>query len=209
MQSEITVEVLCDKETLFSLLKKKGFKYVDLLEINDYYYTHLPATEKISFRELIANSFLIRCLRHKNLKNKRKSTYYTRLVYKKKGFDSDNNVVNEKKIVCELSCTSAANEIFQLSGLLNWCTKPINGYGFYRGKQYIFIQEVEDLGLFLEIEQYPGQSGTEDEILDELVELVNELEIPVGENYHESIAYRIFKTRKKNSVLNFKPNVVI
>jgi len=208
MQSEITVEILVDKENLFDLLQKKGFKHTYNVNINDYYYTHFPIPEAVGFRELISNSFLIRCLRYYDIKGKKKSDSdnYTKLIYKKKEFDLDDRVISEKKISCDLPDTRIANEIFQMSGLINWCTKPTTGYTFIRDKQKVFIQEVEGLGLFMEVEQFDDQTGTEDEILDELVDFINELEIPVGENYHESIAYRIFLERflyKMGKIIDF------
>jgi|GEM_PF-5265912 len=192
MKSEITVEVLTDKDTLFKLLAAKGFEHTCNVEINDFYYTHFAIPEAVGFRELISNSFLIRSFRRVNLKNKKKSEDYTKLIYKKKEFDPDDHVISEKKVVCDLPDGQMPNEIFQMSGLINWVTKPTKGYTFYKGEQKIFVQDVENLGLFIEIEQFPNQKGTEDEILDELVDFLNGLDIPVGENYHESIAYRIF-----------------
>jgi len=206
MQSEITVEILCDKDTLFKLLRDKGFKCMAKLIIDDYYYTHVDL--EADFRELVSNSFLVRCLRCADFKSKNKSINYTRLTYKKKEFDLDNKVISEKKIATDIADVGVANSILQTAGLTNWCTKNANGYGFIRGKQYILVQEVEDLGLFMEVEQFDYQKGDEDEILDELVEFVNELEIPISSNFHESIAYRLHLKKNKHLEFGFRPTIV-
>ena len=204
-QSEITVEVLCDKDTLFALLEGKGFKYTSRLLINDYYYTHLPLKGgQVDFRELITNSFLVRQLSCIDFKNKNKSITTTSLVYKKKEFDVYQKVIAEHKITCDVPTAAEANEIFLQSGLNNWSTKTITGYEFKRAnkKQTILVQDVEGLGLFLEVEQFEYQTGKSDEVLDDLVDFLNELEIPTGTNYHESIVYRLYLNRKKAVKVN-------
>ena len=207
MQSEITVEILCDKETLFALLRAKGFKCIARLLVDDYYYTHIDI-KKAGFKELADNSFLVRDLRCSDFKSKNKSVMYTRLTYKKKEFDPEGKVISEQKISTDISDIGVANTILQLSGMTNWCTKNANGYGFSRGKQYIFIQEVEDIGLFMEVEQFDYQKGSSDDILDELVEFVNDLEIPVGSNWHESISYRLHLKKNKKVEQGFRPKII-
>ena len=195
MYSEITVEVLCDKKTLFRLLEERGFKKTDTLRSDDCYYTHVPITKSIGFRELISNSFIIRsltCNSFNSLFGGNKFRKNTFLVYKQKEFDISGKVISEQKTMTEVKDKVVANNIFQQAGLINWCNKMTNGYGFTRGKQYLLIQDVENIGLFMEVEQFEYQKGTKDEILDELVEFVNDLEIPVGDNYHESMAWRLF-----------------
>ena len=207
MQSEITVQVLCDRETLFQLLRSKGFKYMAKLNIHDYYYTHMSMDKNIDFKDLASNSFLLRDLRCADFKSRKKSIMYTRLTYKKKEFDLNNKVVSEKKIATDICDVGTANIILQSAGLTNWCTKHAIGYGFIRGGQYILVQEVEGLGLYMEVEQFDYQKGSEDEILDELVEFVNELEIPVGTNYHESISYLLHLKTNKKVKFGFNPSV--
>ena len=207
MKSEITVEVLCDKDTLFNLLLSNGFRAIARLLIDDYYYTHLANFATASPKELISNSFLIRCLSCNDFKSKAKSILKTQLIYKKKEFDMHEKVISEQKLVTDVKDTSIANEIFQQSGLTNWVTKSSFGYGFKKGEKYIFVQDVEDIGLFIEVEQFPGQQGTKEEILDELVEFMNEINIPVGNNYHESIAYRLHLKRNLKVNFGFCPDI--
>jgi len=208
IRSEITVEIFCDKDTLFKLLEDRGFKYVAKLQIDDYYYTHVPIGRDIDFRELVTNSFLVRCLKCADFKSKEKSIGYTRLIYKKKEFDQRDKVISEYKISTDVADTRFANEIFQQMGLTQWVSKNANGYGFRRDNQYILVQEVENLGLYIEVEQFDDQSGDKDEILDGLVDFINELEIPCGNDFHENIAYKLFLKKSKHKSFGFNPDVL-
>jgi len=206
--SEITVEVLCDKDTLFKLLKDKGFSYRGELLIDDYYYTHVPMSGDVEFRELLSNSFLLRNLRCNDKKSKAKSVMYHRLVYKKKEYDINDRVISERKISTELPDTRVANEIFQQAGMTNWCVKNVTAYDYRRKDLQVLVQEVEGLGLFLEMEQPESITGTADEVLDKLVEILNNIEIPVGPDYHVSIAYLLHLKKNKKVTRGFRPIVI-
>jgi predicted adenylyl cyclase CyaB len=211
MSSEVTVEVLCTKEELFDIFRVNGFFFKDTLMMTDYYYTHLRPEQCTDYNMLLTNSFLIRDVRvdKKYFSSKNGST---ELLYKKKTFDKYGKVDQEQKISTEVFDVDKANKVFRSAGLHNWCIKKFIGHPFKRGNIHILVQEVVGLGLFLEIEDFEGQTGTKEEILDELVDILNELRIPMGNDYHISIAkLLLLKNLGKAGAtvpVNFSPVVV-
>jgi len=213
LQSEITVEVLCDKETLFKLLNNKGYFFKERLHITDFYYTRLDLSKCIEFKDLSRNSFLVRDvkLERKYFSNDGVAT----LLYKHKAFDKNNNVISEQKLSCNID-VDASRRIFDAAGLSNWCVKKMTGYVFKKegkngqeAKEEILVQEVHGLGIFIEIEQFDESAGTRDEVLDGLVDLINELGVPCGNDFHINIAYRLYLQRTNRVPVKFFPGLSI
>ena len=198
-QSEITIEIACSKRKLFQILHSKGFFFKERFFITDHYFTHLNTTaQTVDFKTLSKNSFLIR-----NVEIERKflldAQGITSLLYKKKEIDDNDRSQSETKIVCRLQDNAnKARRIFSEMGLNNWCVKKIIGYEFKCGSQLLVLQEVEGLGLFMEIEQFESQRGSPKKIISELIQFVMDLGIPTKSNdFHVNIAYRMYlETRK-------------
>jgi len=216
LQSEITVQVTCTRKKLFDALAAAGFSFKEKFQIEDYYYTHLdPLKSKIEFKLLSKNSCLIR-----NVKLERKyfsADGVTTLLYKKKDIDDDNRVKSEVKISTTVDDKNSARRVLSSMGLRNWCIKQMTGHIFKKGTQEILVQEVEGLGLFMEIEEFDGQKGTAAVKLGVLKKFVNALDIPIGDNYHCNIAYMLYlqeltaKAKAKKAAAkkpSFAPRVV-
>jgi len=212
LQSEVTVEVACTKKKLFDILESSGFFFKERLHITDYYFTHFNlAKVSVEFKELISNSMLIR-----NVVLERK--YFspegiTTLIYKKKDVDECDRCQNEQKIECTIDSVVKARRIFTSMGLKNWITKRITAYVYKRNEVELFIQEVEGIGLFIELEKYKVTKGGEDEtkakkkMLSELVKFIDSLKVPIKPDYHVNIAHRMYMQPTQNAAPTKKPAV--
>ena len=99
---------------------------------------------------------------------------------------------SEEKISCNLDSINKAKRIFTLMGLKNWCTKKITAYVFKKGEMELLVQEVEDFGLFIEIEQFQSQSDSSKKALNKLIKFVKDMQIPIKQDYYVSIAYMMY-----------------
>jgi len=192
MQSEVTAEILCDIETIYNILQKKGFFFKEQLKQIDHYYTHLPINSATTYKELALNSFLLREI---VLKRRYMAGESSVLLYKRKRFDAAGNVIGEEKVSCDIEDTASADAVFQAAGLNNWCVKSITGHIFKKGNQELLIQEVDGLGIFVEIEEFEQQKGTNYQRIEELIAFAKGLGLPLGNDMHVKINYLLFQKR--------------
>jgi adenylate cyclase class IV len=194
LQSEITAEVFADKNTIYKLLEKQGFFFKEQLKMVDDYFTHIKITPYTQYIELATNSFLLREI---VLKRRYVAGENSNLVFKRKMFDSEGRVIGEEKKTCEIQDTKSAKAVFLAAGLDNWCTKSITGHIFKKDTKELLIQEVEGLGFFIEVEEFEDQKGSNEHRIDELIEWTKNLGLPLGEDMHVKINYRLFLKRLK------------
>ena len=207
-ESEITVKVLCSKKKLFDILERKHFLLKRRLKITDYYFTHLDILNaNFEFKTLIKNSLIIR---HKEIIDKSDLSTFgidgqSTLLYKKKEFAEDNTVLSELKIACDLGNPTKAKRIFSAMGLNNWCVKKGTWHIYKRKELELYVQEVENLGLFIELEQSENQKGSPQKIQQALIQEIESLRIPLGNDFNVNIAHLLYLKRYTKPVKRLKP----
>ena len=199
INSEITVEVTTTRKKLFDILEKNGFFFKERLFITDYYYTHINISKvKTDFQTLSKNSVLVR-----NVVLERRyfsSEGITMLVYKKKDFNDEGQVQSEQKISCEIDSAPKVKRMFSAMGLKNWCTKKIVGYVYKKGSIEFLVQEIEGVGLFIEVEQ-PGEAKDQQRPkVNAMKKLIQDLKIPIKPDFHANIAYIMYLNQQKATV---------
>jgi len=191
METEITAKIFCTRNEASKILERNGFFFKEKFLLVDSYYTHLKLEPDIEYQKLLESSIVIR---DADFNRRYGSVTSSTLMYKDKLYDERGEVVSETKKTCDISSSVAANEIFALAGFTEWCTKSVNGYVFKKGNNELLIQEVDDLGLFLEIEEFPSQRDQpESKKMKELIEFAKSLGLPLGHNFNEKISYLLFK----------------
>lgn len=196
MASEITVEALCAKSKLFGMLSKRGFVFKERFYMDDVYFTTLnPAKGDVDIWTLIDKSVIVRTVK---LERRYFSSDGLATILHKKKHVVNGRVLSEEKIVCNLDNTAKAAKIFGAIGLKKWVTKKITGYVFLRENNELLVQDVQGLGLFIEIEQFENHRGTPNKILNELEKFVRDLKIPIGDDFHVNIAGRLYEKTKKD-----------
>ena len=89
-ETEVTVEVFEDLDSIRRALLSKGFAMTGKYLIRDRYYTGLGDVSGLTYGELIGNSFLIRCIDG--------PAPVKLLMFKKKEIDASGVVVSEEKV---------------------------------------------------------------------------------------------------------------
>lgn len=188
MQTEITTRVLMTNEALYKLLDDEGFTFEGAYEIEDTYYSSLGGKEKVKevdYQTLISHSMIVRKVTSDDEGEEC-------LIYKNKKFNDKGNVIGENKIRLKVDSCDRLNLILKTSGFESWC-KVINcSKWFKKGEIEIIVQEVEDLGTFIEVEEYESIAHLSDEEkFGALIKLVESLNIKTDSEYSVKKPYML------------------
>ena len=182
---EITVEIKCTKEELVKKLYEANFKVIGEFFMQDDYYTHLNLSVDTKFQDLIANSIIARYIEDSG-------EIIQQILYKNKNFNAGGKVISETKIKCSVADTKKANEIFKSANFTNWCSKTAHAQVFSNDKLEFVVQDVKNLGLFLELEQGESQTGTPEQIISNLISQARTLDLPLGDDFQVSLAKLLY-----------------
>lgn len=146
-ETEITVEVFDDIKSVTKNLKSLGFEMIEKYKINDYYFSKFSNAElkQFDYANIIKNSFLVRDIVDNNPK--------VLLTYKDKTLDDNGNVVSEQKVVSKVNDLHNTLEILKLAGLNCWIELKQTMWVFKRGNVEFILQEVKNLGNYVEYEE--------------------------------------------------------
>ena len=143
-ETEITVQVYESIQQLHEKLLNNNFTLAEKCVMEDYYFSKFDISElkNMSYKQILKNSILVR-----------KCEDDTKIVYKNKEIDNDNNVICEEKITLPITDIKPAIKIFELSGLNNWCNITQEMYLYKNNKMEFMVQVVDGLGIFIEYEE--------------------------------------------------------
>lgn len=174
-ETEITAQIFDDYQTTKQKLLAQGYNEIHSFEMIDSYFTSLSNTN-IEYQELINNSFLLR-------KFSDDSTHY--MIYKNKEFDKDGNVVSEEKITTKIESVESVKNILNKANFNNYANISTKNYVFKKEHIEFVLQDVESLGLFIEIEEFKTMKNlSTDEKLEKLITFLKELNLNIGNNYN-------------------------
>ena len=204
MGCEITVEIKTDKAQVFTILEKQGYTRIDRWMQISTYWTHLdlntdPALDAktrkdspptpIPYKTLIANSVIVRDKRGGG-------EDATLLIHKGKTFDTAGNVTREHQNKCNIDL--GANKVFELAGFKNWVTMRAEQLIFANPKcnKSFAVQDVDGLGLYLEIEDRNNNGKTQSD----LIHLAKSLGLELGNDFTgiklPYLLYELYEHRK-------------
>lgn len=148
-ETEITVQCNEDLETIKSKLQNQNFVFLRQFQLNDWYFSakSLDELNKMNYSELIKNSFLLRQI----IEN---DGEYIHICYKDKVLDIDGNVISENKTKANIDSLESAISIFNNAGLTMWCKTENTSYVYGKDNIELCIQDIADLGIFIEFEEY-------------------------------------------------------
>ncbi len=178
-ETEITVQVLMPLALAINKLEEKGYTLEEKYTLSDRYFTHFSNEEisTISYEKLIKNSLLIRTITSNN-------SSYSQLTYKNKEYNTNREVISEQKYVCKIESEESAYNILSSMGLNSYLTVNQKLWIFKNNKTHLSLQEVENLGLFIEIEQQNGMENlSSEEKVQKLIEIANSLNLKLGNSY--------------------------
>ena len=191
METEITVQLLENVEETLAKLNKQGFEIKEKVLMTDYYFSKLSLEElkKLSYAELIKNSFLVR-----NVSTETEEI--NQIIFKKKVLDSSNNVIAEEKIKTDISDLNSTIKLFKEAGLTNYTTLTQQMTVVGKDKIVFVIQEVENLGTFIEYEEDESMSElTEQEKINTMLNTLKTLSLNIGNDYSCKKVYLKFHNK--------------
>ena len=177
-ETEITVQLLGDVEEVKRNLESRGLDKVSEFVMTDYYYSKLTREElkKLPYEEIIRNSFL---LRNFNVEDRP-----PRILYKNKVLDENRNVVAEEKVVSIVDDEKKAKKVFDMAGIPCWCEMEQKMTLFKNSKMKFVIQEIDNLGAFIEYEEDDSMAGlNEQEKINLMLGNLRDLGISFGEDF--------------------------
>ncbi|MBR4003533.1 MAG: hypothetical protein IKI95_05735 [Clostridia bacterium] len=178
-ETEITVEVFDDVQTIDKILKEKNFFVTDKKTLNDFYYTNFKPEElkNIKYTNLIKNSFLVRNVTGENF-------YETTLCYKNKIIDENENVIAEEKTKSEVENLEKTLQILNKANITNWCNLKQDMIIYSNNQVEFAVQIVENLGVFIEFEETEEIANwTEVEKIKYLVNYLKSLGLKLGNDF--------------------------
>jgi len=187
--TEITAQIFDDYQTTKQKLLNLGYNEIHSFEMNDSYFTSLSNTS-IQYQDLINNSFLLR-------KFSDDSTHY--MIYKNKEFDKNGNVVSEEKIISKIDSFESVKNILNNANFNNYANILTKIYVFKKDDIEFVLQNVESLGLFIEIEEFKAiKNFSTEEKLDKLITFLKKLNLNIGDNYNCKKLEMIIKQKTEN-----------
>ena len=116
-----------------------------------------------------------------------------KIVHKNKVLDANGNVISEDKLSTSIGNTTTVSKILERAGLNCWC-ELVNHSTVYRvGEFDLAIQDIDGLGLFLEIEETKSmEHWTSEEKFEYMKNFVLGLHLKVGKDFSCKKVYMKF-----------------
>ena len=178
-ETEITVEVFDDVQTIDKILKEKNFFVTDKKTLNDFYYTNFKPEElkNIKYTNLIKNSFLVRNVTAENFNE-------SVICYKNKIVDENDVVIAEEKTKTEVEDLKKTLEILNKANITNWCNLKQDMIIYSNSEVEFAVQIVENLGIFVEFEETKEIANwSEAEKIKYLVNYLKSLGLKLGDDF--------------------------
>lgn len=177
-QTEVTVQVFDDENIIRKNLINQNFEVLESYTMNDYYYSKLSNLELLSktYSDIINSSFLIRNINDDNSK--------TKIIFKDKTIDQNDNVISESKIACTIDNIENAKEIFNKINLNCWCEITQNITTYRKHNIEFAVQVIEGLGNFIEYEEDSSMKNlSEYEKINLMIKKLKNLGLNLGNDY--------------------------
>lgn len=194
--TEICVQVYATLEELQRKLENAGFEFVENYNNADTYFSTLNENdvENVDYKTLLDSSLIVRHIVGDSCDIKN-------LVYKKKTLDENGNVIKEIKTKLKIDDVDKAKQMFSSLGLTCWCDYINHNYEYKKGEISIIVQYVDNLGVFIEIEEFNSIKDKSDkEKFAVLKDLVNSLNLPLGSDFSCKKPYMYLNKTKEQHV---------
>ncbi len=190
-ETEITLQVFCSLEETKNILFQQGYKVIRDVIMDDHYFTSLTSINNTSYSQIIKSSILLRAF----IGNENKNI----LIYKNKEFDDKGNVICEEKVNCPVSDIYSAEKILKLANFNNFVNINTHIIVFKKDIEFA-LQDVKNLGLFLEIEEFDYmQNMSPEQKAHELVKVANSLNLKLGTDYNCKKVQMMLDKQNKNN----------
>ena len=183
--TEICVQVRDDLAHVINMLKSLDYVFDERYVIHDIYYKKKKKSDlkTVDYKNLLNKSLIIR-------KIDGNSEINTYIVFKNKTIDNKGNVINEIKTKLKIDDEEKAKTIFTNIGMTCWCDYINENIVYKKGEIALTIQNIKNLGVFLEIEEYPSiENLSNKDKFEVLSNLVNSLGLNLNDDYSAKKPY--------------------
>lgn len=171
---ELCVKSNVSFDKLIKIMKDKGFHIQEDFQMNDIYM--IKKEEEISFknRNNILNDYLL----IRETVGKRKM-----LILKHKEINDKNEIVSQKSIKCSITDINKGYDFLVALNYKKMFELKDHNVLLSNGKNEIYIQNVENLGTYIEMEQknllLENNNGN---TIDEMIDILNSYNLPFNKN---------------------------
>ena len=167
---EITCEVFETVEKIKNTLLEKGFKYIESFTLDDIYMYNKDNNQFFIKDGKISDTLIIRNVSEDDKK----------IVCKKRNYDNDGLEISTDKIVLKVKDIDASEKLLNILGYERYLRMIDTNY-MYESENYIaYIQEIKDLGIFLELEL---KDTNNDSTVYDLINYTKELNLKIGNKF--------------------------
>ena len=196
LQTEITVQLFEDIKDVENKLIKLWFCKTEELNIQENYFTNLKndALKNASYSNLLVTSVILRS--YTTLKNKVPTA---KLIRRLENLDSHNFAVGEERVIKEVEDEVHSRKVMTNIGYTNWVTLKQKNIYYKKGEITIILSDVEGLGNFIEVEEYPSISNlVETEKIDILKQYIKSFNFNIGNDFSCKKVYMLYQ--KNNTI---------
>ena len=168
--NEITVKIKCDINEFYDTIKKRGFKNIDHFNLDDTFFIQNDLNlENMTTREILSKAVLVRQV-----------TYDYKIVklivFKKKEFDENGNILDQQNIECNVLDTEEAKRLLKAMNYKEIMRIVENDLVFRKDNVQFAVKDVTNGDKLLEMEMGFNESF---DTLTQIEEKLKELDLPV------------------------------
>lgn len=168
--NEITVKIKCDLDEFYKTIKERGFEEIDHFNLDDTFFIQNDLNlENMTTREILSKAVLVRQV-----------TYDYKIVklivFKKKEFDENGNILDQQNIECNVLDTEEAKRLLKAMNYKEIMRIVENDLVFRKDNVQFAVKDIVDGDKLLEMEMGFNESF---DTLSQIEEKMKELDIPV------------------------------
>lgn len=185
---EITCEVFDGMENIKSALLEKKLNFIESFTLDDIYMYNKDNKDFFIKDDKISDTLIIRNVDDEDKK----------IVCKKRNYNAEGMEISTSKTVLKVKDIEASEKFLNVLGYERYLRIIDTNYMYENDKYTVYIQDIKDLGVFLEVEA----KNIEDEektVLD-LIEYVKSLGLNIGIKFDIRKAELLYKYYTENGV---------
>lgn len=168
--NEITVKIKCDLDEFYKTIKERGFEEIDHFNLDDTFFIQNDLNlENMTTREILSKAVLVRQV-----------TYDYKIVklivFKKKEFDENGNILDQQNIECNVLDTEEAKRLLKAMNYKEIMRIVENDLVFRKDNVQFAVKDVTNGDKLLEMEMGFNKSF---DTLSQIEEKIKELDLPV------------------------------
>lgn len=178
---EITCEVFEPTSNIMKSLEDIGFKYTDEFTLNDIYMKN-DNTGKFGPKERkITDTLIIRYVNENDMK----------VICKKRKYNNEGLEISAEKSISKITSIEDTEKKLNALGYTRFLNMVDKNYMYDNDDFIVYIQEVKDLGTFLEVES--KKVDNEEQRIEELKEFVKTFGLKIGSDFNIRKAELLYK----------------